>query len=95
MAPGRLSPEAESAYCSAVERALKDWGFIAEVEVLEPVWVNLAYTWRRPGSQWRETALRALGNENLHMVGRYGRWTFQGIADSIRDGLIAGAVFRS
>jgi hypothetical protein len=28
------------------------------------------------------------------MVGRYARWVFQGIADSIRDGLLVGASFR-
>jgi len=93
-APHRPSRESELAYCDAVVRELQEWGFIREVEVLEPVWVNLAYTWRRPDSQWRETALVALEKEGLHMVGRYARWTFQGIADSIRDGLVAGAVFR-
>jgi hypothetical protein len=28
------------------------------------------------------------------MVGRYGRWIFQGIADSLRDGLFVGAALR-
>jgi hypothetical protein len=28
---------------------------------------------------------------NIFPIGRYARWTFQGIADSVRDGLFAGA----
>jgi hypothetical protein len=28
------------------------------------------------------------------MVGRYARWVFQGIADSIKDGFYAGACFQ-
>jgi hypothetical protein len=34
------------------------------------------------------TKLEELG---VFSIGRYGRWVFQGIADSIRDGLMAGA----
>jgi hypothetical protein len=29
------------------------------------------------------------------MVGRYARWSFQGTADSIKDGFYAGASLRS
>ena len=30
----------------------------------------------------------------IYQVGRYGRWIFQGIADSIKDGFFAGASFK-
>ena len=32
----------------------------------------------------------ALEAHGIYQVGRYGRWAFQGIADSIRDGFIVG-----
>jgi hypothetical protein len=51
-------------------------------------------TWSWPGSRWRELALRKLEEHRIFQVGRYGRWIFQGIADSIRDGFILGSSFR-
>jgi hypothetical protein len=38
--------------------------------------------------------LQALEKQGIQMVGRYVRWKFQGIADSIRDGLCVGAANR-
>lgn len=94
---GGVKPAREEidAYSRAVVAELQEWGFIEDVEVLDPTWIDVAYTWRWPGSQWRESALRILQENNIYMIGRYGRWRFQGIADSIRDGFIAGASFRS
>jgi protoporphyrinogen oxidase len=77
-------------YCESAVRELQTWGFIAEVDVLDPSWVDAAYTWSRPGSLWREQALAALAGRNAVMTGRYARWHFQGIAESVRDGLLAG-----
>lgn len=84
-----------AAYQRAVERELQEWGFIAEVEVNDPTWIDVAYTWTRPGSQWRAKAMRRLEEYDIFPIGRYGRWVFQGIADSVRDGFIAGASFRA
>ena len=53
-----------------------------------------AYTWAWPGSTWRAQAIRLLEEHSVYMVGRYARWMFQGLADSIRDGLLTGACFR-
>ena len=53
----------------------------------------MAYTWRWPGSAWQREALATLESHDVFQVGRYARWAFQGIADSIRDGLSAGARF--
>jgi len=61
------------------------------VEVADPTWVDVAYTWRWPGSRWREEALTMLEARGIFPVGRFARWRFQGIADSVRDGLMAGA----
>jgi hypothetical protein len=57
--------------------------------------VDVAYTWRSPGSRWRERALEALAAAGIQQVGRYGRWHFQGIADSIQEGLDAGEALQA
>ena len=80
-----------SRYTNAVIGELRQWSFIDEVEVVDASWIDVAYTWSWPGSAWRREALQTLEGHRIHAVGRYGRWIFQGIADSIRDGLTAGA----
>jgi protoporphyrinogen oxidase len=87
----RPDPSEIPRYAAAVTRELQDWGWIGAVEVADPTWIDVAYTWRWPGSRWREDALRVLDGHGVQQVGRYARWTFQGIADSIRDGLAVGA----
>ena len=86
----RPSAEACRAYSEAVVREFQAWGFIEDVEVVDPTWIDVAYTWTWPGSTWRKDALTWLDDHGVSQVGRYGRWVFQGIADSIRDGFIAG-----
>jgi hypothetical protein len=83
-----------AAYARELVRELQDWGYIAEVDVLDHTWVNTAYTWSWPGSTWRDKALAALEAQGIFQVGRYGRWVFQGIADSIRDGFIVGSALK-
>jgi hypothetical protein len=70
---------------------LHEWGFIGRVEALHPTWIDVAYTWSWPGSRWATEALAMLEDKNIYQIGRYGRWRFQGIADSIRDGFAAGS----
>jgi protoporphyrinogen oxidase len=79
-------------YCDAMTRELQSWGFIGEqIEVVDPTWIDAAYTWSWPGSKWKETAIALLEQHEIYPVGRYARWVFQGIADSIRDGLAVGS----
>lgn len=78
----------------AIVRELQEWGWIEYTEVTDPTWIDTAYTWSWPASHWRQQAIQKLEIHNIYPVGRYGRWAFQGIADSIRDGLMAGAVFK-
>jgi protoporphyrinogen oxidase len=93
---GAQPSEADTqAYTAAVVGELADLGFIASVEVADATWIDVAYTWSWPGSRWRELALRRLEEHDIYQVGRYGRWIFQGIADSIRDGFIVGSSFRT
>ena len=84
----------EAIYAQAVVRELRDLGYIDEVEVLDCSWIEVAYTWSWPRSGWTTSALRRLQERGIFQVGRYGRWVFQGIADSIRDGFIVGSAFK-
>ena len=75
-------------------RELQDLGFIGEALVVDPTWIDVAYTWSWPGTRWQRAQIDALEAVGIIPVGRYARWSFQGIADSIRDGLVAGAALR-
>lgn len=90
----RPSQEEVAACCQDVIEELQAWGFIDQVEVLDPTWIDVAYTWSWTGSSWKSQALQALQAHDLYQVGRYGRWVFQGLADSIRDGFVAGSALR-
>jgi protoporphyrinogen oxidase len=88
-------PSAVAAYTDAVITELQQWDFIRDVEAHRADWIEVAYTWSWPGSGWRSEAIRSLEAQGVFPVGRYARWVFQGIADSIRDGFVAGASLRS
>jgi hypothetical protein len=75
----------------SIAQELQEWGWIDGTEVIDPTWIDTAYTWSLPGSKWKLEALRLLEEQRIFQVGRYARWTFQGIADSIRDGFVAGS----
>ena len=57
-----------------------------DVEVVDPTWIDVAYTWSWPGPQWRQTALSETAKHNIYQIGRYGQWNFQGIAESLKEG---------
>ncbi|KAF3886312.1 MULTISPECIES: protoporphyrinogen/coproporphyrinogen oxidase [Nostocales] len=78
-------------YSQAVVEELCSWGYIQQVEVVDPTWIDVAYTWSWAGSRWKQQALQSLEEHDIYLIGRYGRWIFQGIADSIKDGLFIGA----
>ncbi len=87
----RLNADDLARYAESVIEELRDWGFIDSVEVVDPSWIDVAYTWSWPRSAWRAAALAKLEAHDIYAAGRYGRWAYQGIADSIRDGLSVGA----
>lgn len=92
---GRRPAEAEmERYITAVGEELREWGFIETVEVSAANWVETAYTWSMPGSAWKASAVARLNKLGVYTAGRYGNWKFQGIADSLREGLLAGAMLR-
>ncbi|OFW06455.1 MAG: protoporphyrinogen oxidase-like protein [Acidobacteria bacterium RIFCSPLOWO2_02_FULL_68_18] len=94
--PGGQRPsEAEvTRLCEDVVGELRAWNFIDQAEVVDPTWIDVAYTWSWPGSTWKQQALTALEREGIHQAGRYGRWVFQGIVESIAAGFVAGTAFR-
>jgi protoporphyrinogen oxidase len=94
--PGGAKPTDQEIkeYSQSVLRELRDWGYIKECHVMDPTWIETAYTWAWPDSKWKAEAMRLLEAHQIYPVGRYARWVFQGIADSIRDGLIAGSSFK-
>ncbi len=87
----RPADEEVRRYAADTVAELKEWGFVGDVEVVDPTWIEVAYTWSWPGSRWRQNAMEALRKQGIFQVGRYARWVFQGIADSLRDGFFAGA----
>ncbi|MEQ9618056.1 MAG: FAD-dependent oxidoreductase [Deltaproteobacteria bacterium] len=77
-------------YSGSVVKELKSWGFISKAETVDPTWIDVAYTWSMPGSGWKEQAIGELQNHGVYQIGRYGRWVFQGIAESLKDGFFIG-----
>jgi protoporphyrinogen oxidase len=94
---GGMRPSDDETRCfvQAVLSELRAWGYIDAVEVADATWIDVAYTWSWPASDWARRARRALEERGIYPIGRYGRWIFQGIADSLRDGFYFGAAFRS
>jgi protoporphyrinogen oxidase len=78
---------------AAIIRELQDWGWVGKVDAVDPTFIDVAYTWAWPGSRWRRRAMGRLEERGIYPIGRFARWKFQGIADSLRDGLMAGAAF--
>jgi len=81
-------------YSDSVVKELKEWKFISEAETVHPTFIDVAYTWARPGSNWQTKALELLEKNNVIQVGRYGRWKFQGIAESLNEGFNFGKRYK-
>jgi protoporphyrinogen oxidase len=63
-------------------------GFIGEVIAYDYNFVEIAYTWERPGSTWVDEAIFFLVKNNIIPVGRYGKWgRIEGIVESMEDSL--------
>jgi len=80
-------------YTRNVIDELQGWKFIKDIEVVDSTWIDVGYTWSWPDSGWRNKAIDILKQNEIFQVGRYGRWVFQGIADSIREGLAIDSRF--
>lgn len=63
---------------------------IKKVVTYDVNYLNPAYTWKPIDSTWREDTIEALEKKDILMTGRYGRWHFQGIAESLKEGYDLG-----
>jgi protoporphyrinogen oxidase len=93
--PGSKPSKKEiNSYSKKVVKELQSLKFIQESETVHPTWIEVAYTWSKPGSNWKQIAIKELEKKSIYQIGRYGRWVFQGIADSIKDGFFIGGAFK-
>ncbi len=60
--------------------------YISEAEVVNTTWIDVAYTWQTTNANWQDETINILRENNIYQIGRYGKWKFQGIVDSIKDG---------
>src|SRR5262249_14395254 len=67
---------------------LQQKGLSEKVEAVDPTGADVAYTGRRPGSDWVPRAPAACQECGIDPAGRFGRWSFQGIAASLKEGLL-------
>jgi protoporphyrinogen oxidase len=90
----RPSEETTQTLVKEIIAELQQVGLIGRVEVADPTWIDVAYTWRRPGNDWVSRATGACQECGIEPAGRFGRWSFQGIAASLKEGLLFGSVLR-
>lgn len=69
-----------------IVKELIEWQFINKPEIVYSNFIEVAYTWEWPNSTWKSKALAQLKKNNIIQIGRYGRWHFQGILESIKEG---------
>ena len=70
----------------AIVKELQSWGWIGEVITTDPTFVKTAYTWNRTMEE-REKHIEWMRARDIIMLGRYGRWVFCGMMESIEQGL--------
>lgn len=93
--PETLPPPVElERQAQAMVREVVAMGLLEEPLAVHWNTIATAYTWRWPGSSWQQDAQRLLEEHGVIPAGRFGRWTFQGIAESIGQGLMVGAAVR-
>lgn len=89
------SPDEIEIFAASAIKELQNIGFIKEPEIVDSTWIDVAYTWSYPDAQWKQEILSALPNYDIFPVGRYATWKFQGILESINDGLQLGSMLSS
>lgn len=75
---------------SKTESELMEWGFIKRALFANSTWIDVAYTWQKPESRWVSDSIEKLRTYDIISVGRYGRWNFQGILESLKEGIFEG-----
>lgn len=88
--PGNIGSVDVEVLKDEVIRELQSWGFIGNVEVCIADLISTAYTWVKAGNDTREKNLAWLRERGIISTGRYGKWKFQGMVQSIEDGINVG-----
>ncbi len=68
-------------------KELQSWGFIKRVDCFDSHKIDTAYTWQYPKNNDVEYLKQVIKDLGITQIGRYGKWHFQGIAQSIKEGL--------
>lgn len=68
-----------------VVEELQAWRFIGDTITIDPTWVRCGYTWLKSKEDANDK-LKWLKGNDIISTGRYGKWKFQGMVDSIKDG---------
>lgn len=76
----------EASYPNEIFETLVRWGWVSDIEVYDFHHIDYAYTWVTKDTN-RQACLDFLKDNDVISIGRYGRWKFQGIAESLEDGL--------
>ena len=71
-----------------IMKDLERHGFIKKPKLGSVKNIKCAYTYRKQG-QNIENIIKKLKEKDIHSIGRYGKWKFQGIVESMMDGLSA------
>ena len=78
-----------------IAKEVRDIGIIESIEVIDPSFVPNGYTYfsnKYPVPDI-DHGLNLMHNESgIYQAGRYARWKFQGISESIQEGIIAGKI---
>lgn len=90
----RPSGKEISELSDSIVKQLQDWDWIQDTEVVDPTWIDVAYTWEWPESNWAEDVSDALAKKDIYTAGRYATWASghqtQGIVGSLKQGLEVG-----
>jgi protoporphyrinogen oxidase len=73
-------------YSMKVFSELQNLGLIGRVRYCDYKYIFTGYTWLKPG-HIRNEIITSLKDHGVTCIGRYGKWKFQGISESIQDGL--------
>ena len=70
-----------------VAHKLKEWKWLQYTNVIDTKEIPIAYTYVLPSTPDIQYYLNLLSAQNIHSIGRYGKWRFQGMSECINDGL--------